>query len=120
KANEADKAQAEQDLVVATQRILAVENNLSNMSERWNFIDTYMSVQNEGLVVGKNDGSSSAIFSDDRISFISAGKEVAYFSAGALQVDNGVFTTTIQIGRFREGQYHNNPDINVKLYVGGS
>ncbi|HEM3922084.1 TPA: hypothetical protein ACIRGD_000018 [Streptococcus suis] len=119
KANEADKAQAEQDLVVATQRILAVENNLSNMSERWNFIDTYMSVQNEGLVVGKNDGSSSAIFSDDRISFISAGKEVAYFSAGALQVDNGVFTTTIQIGRFREEQYHNNPDINVKRYVGG-
>ncbi|HHT7773882.1 TPA: phage tail spike protein [Streptococcus suis] len=119
KANEADKAQAEQDLVVATQRILAVENNLSNMSERWNFIDTYMSVQNEGLVVGKNDGSSSAIFSDDRISFISAGKEVAYFSAGALQVDDGVFTTTIQIGRFREEQYHNNPDINVKRYVGG-
>ncbi|WP_449456949.1 phage tail spike protein [Streptococcus suis] len=119
KANEADKAQAEQDLVVATQRILAVENNLSNMSERWNFIDTYMSVQNEGLVVGKNDGSSSAIFSDDRISFVSAGKEVAYFSAGALQVDNGVFTTTIQIGRFREEQYHNNPDINVKRYVGG-
>lgn len=119
KANEAAKAQAEQDLVVATQRILAVENNLSNMSERWNFIDTYMSVQNEGLVVGKNDGSSSAIFSDDRISFISAGKEVAYFSAGALQVDNGVFTTTIQIGRFREEQYHNNPDINVMLYVGG-
>lgn len=116
----ADKAKAEKALIAATQRVAAIENNLGDMAQRWNFIDTYMQATNEGLSIGNKDGSSFVRMGDNRISFYSAGKEVAYFSGGALQVDNGVFTKTLQIGRFREEQYHLNPDMNVIRYVGGT
>lgn len=118
-SSEEDKAKSEKDLIAATQRVAAIENNLGDMAQRWNFIDTYMQATNEGLSIGKKDGSSFVRMGDNRISFYSAGKEVAYFSGGALQVDNGVFTKTLQIGRFREEQYHLNPDMNVIRYVGG-
>lgn len=119
-SNAADKAKSEKDLIAATQRVAKIENNLGDMAQRWNFIDTYMQATNEGLSIGKKDGSSFVRMGDNRISFYSAGKEVAYFSGGALQVDNGVFTKTLQIGRFREEQYHLNPDMNVIRYVGGA
>jgi|GEM_PF-2373669 len=119
-SNAADKAKSEKDLIAATQRVAKIENNLGDMAQRWNFIDTYMQATNEGLSIGKKDGSSFVRMSDNRISFYSAGKEVAYFSGGALQVDNGVFTKTLQIGRFREEQYRLNPDMNVIRYVGGA
>lgn len=119
-SNAAERAKAEKDLIAATQRVAAIENNLGDMAQRWNFIDTYMQATNEGLSIGKKDGSSFVRMGDNRISFYSAGKEVAYFSGGALQVDNGVFTKTLQIGRFREEQYHLNPDMNVIRYVGGA
>ena len=115
-----DKTKSEKDLIAATQRVAAIENNLGDMAQRWNFIDTYMQATNEGLSIGNKDGSSFVRMGDNRISFYSAGKEVAYFSGGALQVDNGVFTKTLQIGRFREEQYHLNPDMNVIRYVGGA
>lgn len=120
KSNAEDKAKSEKDLIAATQRVAKIENNLGDMAQRWNFIDTYMQATNEGLSIGKKDGSSFVRMGDNRISFYSAGKEVAYFSGGALQVDNGVFTKTLQIGRFREEQYHLNPDMNVIRYVGGA
>lgn len=119
KSNAADKAKAEKDLITATQRVAKIENNLGDMAQRWNFIDTYMQATNEGLSIGKKDGSSFVRMGDDRISFYSAGKEVACYSGGALQVDNGVFTKTLQIGRFRTEQYSLNPDMNVIRYVGG-
>lgn len=119
-ASAADKERAEKALIAATQRVAKIETNLGDMAQRWNFIDTYMQATNEGLSIGKKDGSSFVRIGDNRISFYSAGKEVAYFSGGALQVDNGVFTKTLQIGRFREEQYHLNPDMNVIRYVGGA
>lgn len=107
------------DIVTLSQRVNAIDTNLGSMAQRWSFIDSYMKAGNEGLVIGKNDGSSSVRISDNRISFYSAGQEVAYISNGVLQIDNGVFTKTLQIGRFREEQYHSNLDMNVMRYVGG-
>lgn len=107
------------DIATLSQRVNAIDTNLGNMAQRWSFIDSYMKAGNEGLVIGKNDGSSSVRISDNRISFSSAGQEVAYISNGVLQIDNGVFTKTLQIGRFREEQYHSNLDMNVMRYIGG-
>lgn len=118
-SSEENRAKSEKDLISATQRVLKLETNLGDMAQRWNFIDTYMQATNEGLSIGKKDGSSFVRMGDNRISFYSAGKEVAYFSGGALQVDNGVFTKTLQIGRFREEQYLLNADMNVIRYIGG-
>ena len=119
KANETARAQAEKDLISASQRVSNIAKDLGELSDRWNFIDTYMSSSNEGLVIGKNDGSSSMMFNPNgRISMFSAGVEVMYISQGVIHIENGIFSKTIQIGRFREEQYHINPDMNVIRYVG--
>ena len=118
-SNDAARAQAEKDLISASQRVSSIAKDLGELSDRWNFIDTYMSSSNEGLVIGKNDGSSSMMFNPNgRISMFSAGVEVMYISQGVIHIENGIFSKTIQIGRFREEQYHINPDMNVIRYVG--
>ena len=119
KSNEKARAQAETDLISASQRVSNIAKDLGELSDRWNFIDSYMSSSNEGLVIGKNDGSSSMLFSPSgRISMYSAGVEVMYISQGVIHIENGIFSKTIQIGRYREEQYHINPDMNVIRYVG--
>jgi phage minor structural protein len=120
-ANETARAQAEKDLISASQRVSNIAKDLGELSDRWNFIDTYMSSSNEGLVIGKNDGSSSMMFNPNgRISMFSAGVEVMYISQGVIHIENGIFSKSIQIGRFREEQYHINPDMNVIRYAGGA
>ena len=120
-ANNANRAQAEKDLADASARVTKLENDLNGMSERWNFIDSYMAASNEGLVVGKTDNSSSMLFSPNgRISMFSAGHEVMYISQGVIHIENGIFSKTIQIGRYREEQDVINPDRNVIRYVGGA
>lgn len=119
-ANNANRAQAEKNLADASARVAKLENNLNGMSERWNFIDSYMASSNEGLVIGKTDNSSSMLFNPNgRISMFSAGNEVMYISQGVIHIENGIFSKTIQIGRFREEQDYINPDRNVIRYVGG-
>ena len=119
--NNANRAQAEKNLADASARVAKLENNLNDMSERWNFIDSYMTSSNEGLVIGKTDNSSSMLFSPSgRISMFSAGNEVMYISQGVIHIENGIFSKTIQIGRYREEQDFINPDRNVIRYVGGS
>lgn len=119
-ANNANRAQAEKNLADASARVAKLENNLNDMSERWNFIDSYMASSNEGLVIGKTDNSSSMLFNPNgRISMFSAGNEVMYISQGVIYIENGIFSKTIQIGRFREEQDYINPDRNVIRYVGG-
>ena len=120
-ANNANRAQAEKDLADASARVVKLENNFQDMSERWNFIDSYMTASNDGLVVGKTDNSSSMLFSPNgRISMFSAGHEVMYISQGVIHIENGIFSKTIQIGRYREEQDVINPDRNVIRYVGGA
>lgn len=119
-ANNANRAQAEKNLADASARVAKLENNLNDMLERWNFIDSYMTSSNEGLVIGKTDNSSSMLFSPNgRISMFSAGNEVMYISQGVIHIENGIFSKTIQIGRYREEQDFINPDRNVIRYVGG-
>lgn len=119
-ANNANRVQAEKSLADASARVAKLENNLNDMSERWNFIDSYMASSNEGLVIGKTDNSSSMLFNPNgRISMFSAGNEVMYISQGVIHIENGIFSKTIQIGRFREEQDYINPDRNIIRYVGG-
>lgn len=119
KANEDDQAKAEADLIEAGRRIELVTTQVGGLAELKTFIDTYMSSSNEGLIIGKNDASSTIKVSSDRISMFSAGKEVMYISQGVININNGIFTTSVQIGKFRTEQYHLNADMNVIRYVGG-
>jgi hypothetical protein len=116
--NEKDSAQSEQDLIEAGRRIELLTTQFGGLKELKTFIDTYMSSSNEGLIIGKNDASSTIKVSSDRISMFSAGEEVMYISQGVIHIDNGIFTKSLQIGRFRTEQYELNADMNVIRYVG--
>ena len=118
-ANDADKAKSEQALKDASERILAIRYEVNNLKVVWDAIDTYMSFQNEGLVIGKKDGSAYAKFSDDRISLFSGSSEVMYISQGTLNIANGIFTKTIQIGRFRFETHPADADMLVVRFLGG-
>lgn len=115
--NAKDAAQSEKDLIEAGRRIDLLTTQFGGLAELKTFIDTYMKSTNEGLIIGKNDASSTIKVSSDRISMFSAGKEVMYISQGVINIDNGIFTASVQIGRFRTEQYHINPDMNVIRYV---
>ncbi|HEM6513482.1 TPA: phage tail protein [Streptococcus suis] len=118
KSNADSRAKAESDLAEAGRRIDLLVTQFGGFKELKTFIDTYMSSSNEGLIIGKNDASSTIKVSSDRISMFSAGKEVMYISQGVIHIDNGIFTASVQIGRFRTEQYHLNADMNVIRYVG--
>ena len=119
KSNAESQKKSESDLIEAGRRIEFLSIEFGGLKEMKKFIDTYMSASNEGLIIGKNDASSSIKVSHDRISMFSAGKEVMYISQGVIHIDNGIFTASVQIGRFRTEQYYLDKDVNIVRYVGG-
>ncbi|WP_155962115.1 phage tail protein [Streptococcus ruminantium] len=120
-ADEATWAKVEKDMIAHLQRFVKIETNIGDQAQRWNAIDTFMQITNEGLSLGKADGSSSMLFSPEgRITMFSSGTPVMYVDKGVIHIENGIFSKTVQIGRFREEQYHLNPDMNVIRYVGGA
>ena len=118
--NQENKNKTEKALVEASQRIVKLQNDLGETSERWNFLDNYMRASNEGLTIGKNDGSNSVMVSDNRISMFSSGTEVMYIDKGVIHIQNGIFSKSIQIGYYREEQDLIDPNRNVIKWVGGN
>jgi hypothetical protein len=118
--NQENKNKTEKALVEASQRIVKLQNDLGGTSERWSFLDSYMRASNEGLTIGKNDGSNSVLVSDKRISMFSAGTEVMYIDKGVIHIENGIFSKSIQIGYYREEQDLIDPNRNVIKWVGGN
>lgn len=118
--NQENKNKTEKALVEASQRIVKLQNDLGETSQRWNFLDNYMRASNEGLTIGKNDGSNSVMVSDKRISMFSSGAEVMYIDKGVIHIENGIFSKSIQIGYYREEQDLIDPNRNVIKWVGGN
>lgn len=116
---EAGRKEAEAAVIRASERITELQQKIGEMNLVTEFVDTYMSQSDEGLIVGQKSGSSKVLVSSDRISFISGGKEVASISQGVLQIDNGVFVKSLRIGRFVTIQDPTNADRNLTMYVGG-
>ena len=119
KANDEDKTKSEQALKEASERIVQMKYEVNDLKLVWEAIDRFMSFQNEGLIIGKKDGSAYAKFSDDRISLFSGSSEVMYISQGTLNIENGIFTKTIQIGRFRFETHPADSDMLVVRFLGG-
>lgn len=118
KAREGGQKLSEQKLIDFSNRMIAVQQTIGEMQIRTDFVTKFMSQSEDGLVIGQKDGTSSVRVDNDRISFYSSGKEVAYIAQSVLVIDSGIFTTKLQIGRYRIEQYELNPDINVVRYVG--
>lgn len=117
--NDSDKQKSEQELITLSARIVAQTNDLANTKERWNFLDNYMEAGEEGLVIGQKNGSAQFKVTNDRISMFSNGQEVMWISQNTLYIENGIFTTTLQIGNFRFENFGDSNEFLVIRYLGG-
>ena len=117
--NNDNREKSEAALLAISERVAAITNDLGETKERWNFIDTYMDAAEEGLVIGKQDGSANIKISNDRISMFSNGDEVMWISQNMLHIANGVFVQTLQIGNFRFESLDANGEILGLRYLGG-
>ena len=117
---EAGRKNAEIAIAKASERMIDLQRKVGELQTITEFVNTYMSQSEDGLIVGRKDGSSKVLVSHDRISFVSGGKEVASISQGVLKIDNGVFVKSLRIGRFVTMQDPTNPDRNLTMYVGGA
>ncbi|MCW1042873.1 phage tail protein, partial [Streptococcus anginosus] len=90
--NNKDKAKSEKDLISLNQRLVENIRNLKELAERWNFLDKYFQVGNEGIIFGEQNGNTCAKMSNNRFSIFSAGTEVMYISQGTLFIENGIFS----------------------------
>ena len=117
-ANDKAVAKSEADLIEAGRRVDAMVETLGGLSKTKTFIDTYIKEAEEGIIIGTNDNVSQIRVTYDRIAMYSAGKEVMYISQGVIHINNGIFTKSLQVGRFRTEQHQTNLDINVCRYVG--
>ncbi|SCA90014.1 Phage tail assembly [Streptococcus macedonicus] len=86
-------------------------------SQKLQFMDTYITQGNGGMVIGANDGSTKVVVTPDRISFQSGGSEVAYISQSMLHIDNGVFTMSLQLGHYITRAHPKNEYVNATYFV---
>lgn len=101
----------------------AIEERVKNIepimeySQKLQFMDTYITQGNGGMVIGANDSSTKVVVTPDRISFQSGGSEVAYISQSMLHIDNGVFTMSLQLGHYITRAHPKNEYVNATYFV---
>lgn len=86
-------------------------------SQKLQFIDTYITQGNGGMVIGANESTTKVVVTPDRISFQSGGSEVAYISQRMLHIDNGVFTLSLQLGHYITRVHPKNEYVNGTYFV---
>ena len=110
--------QANKDLTDLNARHDETVHNLNAMSERWNFLDSYMKVGNEGLTISSTDGTTSLLLADEGAYFSSGGVTQTLIDADMLKVDHIVASSSVQIGKVQLKQHETNPNMLVMRYVG--
>ena len=86
-------------------------------SQKLQFIDTYITQGNGGMIIGANNSTTKVVVTPDRISFQSGGSEVAYISQRMLHIDNGVFTMSLQLGHYITRAHPKNEYVNATYFV---
>jgi hypothetical protein len=101
----------------------AIEERVRNIepiltySQKMQFIDTYITQGNGGMIIGANDSTTKVVVTPNRISFQDGGAEVAYISQSMLHIDNGVFTMSLQLGHYITRAHPKNQYVNATYFV---
>ena len=103
--------------VGALEKRLANVIPLGNISQKLQFIDSYILQGEEGMEIGNKNSGSKVMITPDRIGFFSGGTEVASFSSGQLRINNGFFADTITVGHFMTRKHPNNQYVNGTYFV---
>lgn len=81
-------------------KLNSVESGLSNLKETADNVNSYMSFDTTGLTLGKSDSDFKTTITNEKLSFLQNGNEVAYFANNQMYVTDGNFANSITIGQF--------------------
>lgn len=100
--NERDLESAKEDIDNLLTRLPIIENNLGAWVERWSFLDTYVTLGDEGLMISEMNGSTGIRISKDRIDFMDgSGEPVAYITNQIMRINRGIFVDSMQVGEHK-------------------
>ena len=79
-------------------RTAGVENNLGALTEKWSFLDTTITMGNEGLFIGESASETGILVGTEQISFMDKGTVVAFISNETLHISQGILTDSLTVG----------------------
>lgn len=94
------ETEATQTLQTFSQITQSVENVDGKYTTKFDELQTYVRTSIDGLELGEINSPLKLKLSNNRISFIENGKEVAFISDSALNITDGAFFTSLRIGDF--------------------
>ena len=113
-----DKKASESAVANALNRVALTHNELQDMALKYQFLDTSITLAEEGLIVGNKGAGTYLRVADNRISFVNNGSEVAFISGNMLQFTQAIFTERIQVGEWLLSGYEHDPQIFTIRHVG--
>lgn len=100
--NESEVENAKEDISDLLSRTSLVENNLGEFVEDWNFLDTYIRMGDEGLMIQEKNGATGIRITTNRIDFLDGqGEPVAYITNQVMRINRGIFADSAQIGEIK-------------------
>lgn len=84
------------------ERVPAVELQLGEFIQDWIFLDTFIRMGEEGLLIQEINGQTGIRITTDRIDFLDgAGEPVAYITNQIMRINRGIFVDSAQIGEHK-------------------
>lgn len=95
---EKEKEETLEALEKADERVRDLRYNMGEMAAEWNFINTKITMSEEGLIIGDEQKGNYLLQRPHRLDFISNGAVVAYVSNSELWINSGIFTDKLAVG----------------------
>lgn len=85
------------------ERVPLIEQNLEDRSHQWNFIDSYISLSDDGMLIKDSSGSSGILINEKAIAFIDSNNEpVADITNDRMRINRGIFVDSVRVGQHEE------------------
>lgn len=117
---ENDRQNFNENLSISQQRVALIEHNLGQYAQQLNFITRQIKMSEEGISISKENAPTSMMIDNDGWKIFSNGHAISWVHGDSFYIERGVFTKSIQIGRYRMEQYDIDKDMNVLRYIGGA
>lgn len=92
------------DLEALEKRTAALVANMGEQVARYEFISKYITMGQEGLLIGDSTSLMKILVSNDKISFIDSGQEIAYMKGQEFKINRGTILESLQVGKHRMEQ----------------
>lgn len=85
------------------ERVPLIEQNLKDRSYQWNFINSYISLSDDGMLIKDSSGSSGILINKKAIAFIDSNNEpVADITNDRMRINRGIFVDSVRVGQHEE------------------